>query len=226
MFYDPDTYNTHNVNGQHVHCTNCRKGFYCDLIGMSDNIKPCPVGKFCTEGKFYKGTDINDPSKPAWYTNPVSCLPGTYNPNPYATKPEDCLPCPPGRYCAAKDLENPTGHATNEMCSAGYFCREGSSQKQPGTMDSAVTPPRWGYCPEGSYCEEGTAYPTPCPPGTYGAATKLTSVAECTACPAGYYCPIAGMKYINFADNTYKCEAGYYCPTATAPSNIGSISPR
>jgi len=207
IFYDP--------NGviQHVHCEYCRPGFYCDQIGMSDNIKPCPTGKFCTQGKFYKGKDIQDPTKDAWYTNPVSCLPGTYNPTPYATSISDCLNCPPGKYCAGKALDAPSGD-----CLAGYFCKYGSSLEMPYTNDPAPYF-RWGYCPEGSYCPAGTAYPTPCPPGTFGAKSTLGALADCTPCTQGYYCPLAGMKSTDLATTTYKCEAGYYCPT-------GSRSPR
>jgi hypothetical protein len=178
---------------------------------MSDNIKPCPVGKFCTRGKFYKGVSITDPTKPDWYTNPVSCLPGTYNPTPYATKIEDCLACPPGKYCAGKALDQPSGD-----CLAGYFCKESSQLEQPSTNDLAG---KWGNCPEGSYCVQGTAYPRPCPPGTYGAKANLGSLVSCTACLAGFYCPLAGMKSTDFLTTTYQCEAGFYCET-------GKLNPR
>ena len=65
----------------------------------------------------------------------------------------------------------------------------------------------------------GTAYPAPCPPGTFGAATTLQAANQCTSCTQGYYCPNAGMKTADLATTTYQCEAGYYCPT-------GSKSPR
>lgn len=177
---------------------------------MSDNIKPCPKGKFCTKGKFYKGKDIEDPNLDAWYTNPVSCLPGTYNPTMYSFDPTHCLQCPPGKYCAGKALDAPSGD-----CSPGYYCREGSSLQTPSTIDPISA--RWGYCPEGSYCPTGTAYPFPCPPGTYGAKTTLSASNQCTPCTKGFYCPLAGMKTISV--QSYPCEAGYYCP-------VGSISPR
>lgn len=45
----------------------------------------------------------------------------------------------------------------------------------------------------GSYCTEGTASPTACPPGTYGAATGLRNVSECTQCTAGSYCTTPGL---------------------------------
>ena len=180
---------------------------------MSDNIKPCPVGKFCTIGKFYKGVDPLDNTKPAWFTNPVSCLPGTYNPTPYATTIAHCLSCPPGKYCAGKALDAPSGD-----CLAGYFCKTGSLEQQPAIPDNSADK-KWGYCPEGSYCIAGTAYPAPCPPGTFGAATTLQAANQCTSCTQGYYCPNAGMKTADLATTTYQCEAGYYCPT-------GSKSPR
>ena len=45
----------------------------------------------------------------------------------------------------------------------------------------------------GSYCPEGTDGPLSCPPGTYGAATGLRNVSECTACTAGSYCTTPGL---------------------------------
>ena len=51
----------------------------------------------------------------------------------------------------------------------------------------------FSVCLLGYYCEEGTSDPTACPPGTFGAATGLRNVTECTACTAGNYCQTPGL---------------------------------
>ena len=45
----------------------------------------------------------------------------------------------------------------------------------------------------GSYCVDGTSEPVDCPPGTFGANTKLTNVSECTPCHAGKFCEQSGL---------------------------------
>ena len=65
------------------------------------------------------------------------------------------------------------------------------------------------YChvsPPGSYCELGSAAPINCPDGTYGAATGLKALGECTPCTAGQYCETPGLTAVEGP-----CEAGYYC---------------
>ena len=45
-------------------------------------------------------------------------------------------------------------------------------------------------CPIGYYCEEGSAYPTPCPRGTYSQSYMVTTVDNCSLCLPGHYCDV------------------------------------
>lgn len=45
------------------------------------------------------------------------------------------------------------------------------------------------YCPEGSHSQ----YEHPCPIGTFSNRTGATSLADCSLCPAGYYCEEPGL---------------------------------
>ena len=131
--------------------------------------KICPEGNHCPEGS----------------QTPILCPVGTYNPVkggtsvltgtdslglPIYNTSIYCLKCPPGKYCATAGLTAPTGN-----CAAGYLCLESSPINKPSARDEVSG--RWDKCPKGSYCLEGTAYPYPCPRGTYGAKQGLTTEA-------------------------------------------------
>jgi hypothetical protein len=70
-------------------------------------------------------------------------------------------------------------------------------------------------CPAGSYCQEGSVAPTPCPPGRYNPEKGKISSNDCLACPPGFICPSFGI-----IDNTQMqaCPAGYYCKDGGAVS--------
>lgn len=63
-----------------------------------------------------------------------------------------------------------------------------------------------GPCPQGYYCPAGAPKKLPCPRGTYGAASGLSSESECTPCEAGKYCFGKGLD-----QPSGPCRAGYYC---------------
>ena len=48
--------------------------------------------------------------------------------------------------------------------------------------------------------------PTPCPVGTFGSTTLLTSLASCNSCTAGRFCGSQG-----FTSTSGNCSAGFYC---------------
>lgn len=73
-----------------------------------------------------------------------------------------------------------------------------------GTADYTQNP-----CPVGYFCNEGVIEPQPCPPGTFRNSTGAEDVAQCDACPAGFYCPLNG------SDISFPCENGTYCPKGT-----------
>lgn len=60
------------------------------------------------------------------------------------------------RYCGSNGLT-----AISGTCEAGHYCTRGAILSRP------IGQSYGGLCPAGRYCEENTAYPEPCPPGTY-----------------------------------------------------------
>ena len=112
-------------------------------------------------------------------------------------------------------------------CSAGYL---GSAQTAlQGDMTCAGKCRAGTYCPtkvslveilcpKGNYCPEGSTAPRPCPEGTYGASVGLTSMAACTACPAGYWCS-SGLL-ISCPENTFNDEVDKAVPAARSPTDM------
>ncbi|TYZ58639.1 hypothetical protein PybrP1_009226 [[Pythium] brassicae (nom. inval.)] len=91
------------------------------------------------------------------------------------------------------------------------------------------------------FCFKGTK--RPCPPGTYGATTKLATP-QCTApCPAGSYCPLQTVTPIPCPGGTFGdrvglqdascsgfCREGYFCPRGSIsgtqnPCGLGVFCP-
>lgn len=59
--------------------------------------------------------------------------------------------------------------------------------------------------PMGSYCPEGSAKPTFCPPGTYGSQESLTAEEQCTDVRPGMWAPLG-------AHMEFECLDDYVCP--------------
>lgn len=154
------------------------------------------------------------------HTRQYPCVGGKYNPNRQSTSDAACLACSAGFYC-------PEGAYRMFNCPSGYFCG-------PNTENYLLTPCLAGTyrilqggtvsgdclaCPAGMYCEPGSAYPIPCPKGTYrdttGAkaatvSTVTTNAAEtCLPCTGGNKCPFVGMTAV------IACEPGYYSPAGS-----------
>jgi len=109
------------------------------------------------------------------------------------------------------------------MCGAGYFC------DQLGTTKTGRP-----QCAAGHYCPSFQSYVTaagagtpeyrqmPCPAGTYNANTASTTVADCTACPAGKACEYQGLTSTSSLPD---CAAGYFCASGASsryPSGSGT----
>lgn len=87
------------------------------------------------------------------------------NPTQYSIFP----PVNRSRYCLTNGLTEETG-----SCDAGYYCTSGAEWSAP------VDQTYGGPCTKGHYCEEGTAYPEPCPVGTYYDALVNTTMRRLT----------------------------------------------
>lgn len=145
---------------------------------------PCSSGHYCPPG-----TSLPD-GEP--------CPIGTYLPTPNGGFKNECLACPPGRYCDKKGQSTFTG-----LCLAGYLCRGGAKFSAPN--DTAD--PYNGPCPVGLYCEQGTTNGTKCPVGTMRPYTEGKTRADCKPCQGGHYCDAPGLS-----GPKGKCLQGYYCP--------------
>ncbi|XP_039865459.1 multiple epidermal growth factor-like domains protein 11 [Simochromis diagramma] len=112
-------------------------------------------------------------------------------------KPQDCLPCPPGFFCAHPGKGAPSG-----QCGAGYYCVSGAWSRTP--EDGGVTGDR---CPKGHYCAQGSSAPVPCPTGHYSNQTRNSHLSDCLHCPPGFMCDTRGLSF-----PSHMCPAGSYCP--------------
>ena len=145
----------------------------------------------------------------------IPCSPGTYMPvrgiqdpnvqNGNQTNQQGvCLTCPVGTYCDA-------GYSAPIPCPAGYKCPNSSTITlcSPGEVCPAGTITSSSMCPGGQYC----------PSTLQGSSSSLP-------CPAGFFCPIGSVSYVNNACNTgeycpagsddhHLCAAGFYCPNPT-----------
>ncbi|XP_026719422.1 zonadhesin-like [Athene cunicularia] len=168
-------------------------------MGHRNACLPCPGGKFCqgegqasVSGTCYAGYFCELGS-----TQPdhKRCPPGFYCPE----GSESPIPCSPGSFNSESGQWQ---SADCQLCPAGYFC-SGSGAHTPEV------------CPAGYFCLPGTTFSTehPCPKGTFGPRTGVTSQADCEPCPAGMYCSAPGLS-----QPSGFCYPGYHCAK-------GAISP-
>ncbi|XP_024910938.1 signal peptide, CUB and EGF-like domain-containing protein 3 [Cynoglossus semilaevis] len=144
-------------------CRACPQGFYCPASdnGSSSVTNECPVGHYCPSG--------------TWSKHQYPCPSGSINPHTQMATPQDCLPCPPGSFCASPGMGVASG-----QCNAGYFCISGSWSSSP--EDGGATGDR---CPVGHFCPQGSSVPLPCPLGYYSNTTRNGHVSDCLPCPPG-----------------------------------------
>ena len=95
--------------------------------------------------------------------------------------------CLPGSFAAAAETES------CDLCPAGEY------QDLPGKTGCKP-------CARGSYCEVGTAKPTPCPAGTASNVTGLSVASSCALVGEGFWAPLGSAV-------PEPCPAsGFYCP--------------
>lgn len=187
---------TYQPNKGQDSCLLCPAGTLCEGLGLTAPAE-CPVGHYCPAGS----TTVANSKQP--------CPAGTYNPYTGRKNVGECLQCPAGKVCSSGGLSAPNG-----VCSAGYFCPDGSSTAAPSSRVHSMGDGVAGKCPAGYYCPEGTVAPLPCEPGYYS--TDLATD-KCTACPPGLYCPQYAMSLEQA--HIFKCSAGYYCTGGAKQAN-------
>ena len=212
-------------------CRPCEQGREC-AAGSTTPGQPCPVGKFCP-------ADFNRRRG----SNGILCPPGTYNKGTGAADIDKCVPCPAGHYCCdatQPDQWEPSSAADAfTTCTGGVSsptsCRIGSYQSRSGqfTCDLCPTGKKCtvtglqapdAACEYGKFCMVGTGLTgTSCPKGTFTDHSNSTSMDDCEACPAGYYCDNnLGSTWMVPDQLPEKCQAGYYCMEGTPASDTYS----
>ncbi|CAM9393726.1 unnamed protein product, partial [Sphacelaria rigidula] len=189
---------TYNNEGNQAACVDCLAGYYCEEFA-STSATVCPAGSYCEGGSDYF----------------TFCPSGTYSSILGLSNLTQCTDCDPGKYCATNGLAAVSGN-----CDAGYYCMSGAVLNAPVGQDYG------GQCTAGHYCEEASAYPEPCPLGTYYGALRndgdvwyndtITGIpyrTYCFLCPATYACNSTGL-----VEPDHLCSAGYFC-------KLGAVSP-
>ena len=182
-------------------CTPCLAGKYCSTKGLTNFTGLCAAGYWCKSGAKARFPDEEDGKYgscptggfycPEGSEEKLKCPQGRYSPVPNnkLKSPDECTPCPGGKYCEMGNQVTVTGD-----CSEGYYCLPGSSTKEPNSTHG-------GICPPGTYCIAGSSSPSPCEAGTYNDIEKQPS---CKTCLPGFYCPVNST-------NPIPCPAGYWC---------------
>ena len=169
------------TNAQSVYfCIGCPGGYYCESPGLSE-----PTG-LCTEGWYCSSDATQSTPLDPLYGGP--CPIGFYCP----VGSQSPIPCTEGMYCSSVGLVMPEGN-----CSEGYYCPLSSNNSRPANY----------VCPSGHFCLTASAYPTPCPVGSYLNSTGNCNIQDCLNCTLGMYCDSYGL-----AIPSGLCSAGYFCP--------------
>lgn len=158
-------------------CIECPEGNYCKNNATSPIT--CPVSYYCP-----KGTG-----------NPLPCSNGTYSTVSGIGSLDQCIPCPPGKWCAM-------GSVIGD-CSAGYQCRLGSDTPSPDFLPGENS--KGNLCPRGFYCPVGTVTPSQCPVGLFSSEIGASDSSVCGPCGAGFVCYDGTSEKI-------PCPVGQYCP--------------
>ena len=156
----------------------CRSGYYCLMGSKSREQFICDVGHYCVNGK------------------KIPCPTGTLGIIDGLASKNECIPCPPGHYCARSGSSNSTG-----PCSENYYCPGG--QEKPENEDL--------ICPPGHRCPISSSEPIPCNNGHF---QNLNGQAYCKPCPMRYFCEnLNGTGIID--PSNFPCVEGHYCPEGT-----------
>ncbi|XP_030258688.1 zonadhesin isoform X7 [Sparus aurata] len=209
-------------------CELCPPGRYCSSPGLAAPTGVCSPGYLCIHGSASAQPEEGPTGGrcsagsycPQGTSYMVPCPAGTFSSIEGAVSIEVCQPCLPGHYCAEVGLSFPSG-----PCNPGFYCTEGSrmatpwgnttvtgdtTSPSPHLADSTPGQVHGDVCPAGHYCPEGSAKPSPCPPGTFLGRSAAESEADCEACYPGSYCPSSGQTSVDLL-----CPPGWFCPSGS-----------
>jgi len=132
----------------------CPPGEYCNGDGLHEPTSKCPAGHYCTGKSTFDGVTVTNggPCPKGHYCeegsdHPQHCQSGTYNPESGKSSIDDCLPCPPSKFCEGHGLSSYSG-----PCAAGYYCPGGQKVERPVEY----------VCQKGFRCPGGTSAPIAC----------------------------------------------------------------
>lgn len=192
---------TYNPLEQQSECFKCPAGYYCPANTTIFQLV-CPQGFYCPNGTKHP------------YEFP--CPKGTYNALTQQTSVDDCVPCPPGKFCKGEGLDSPSGD-----CAEGWYCTRGAWSEKP-TEDGILSDlscfcsnvSTGGKCYPGTYCPRGSDSPQSCDAGHYCNETGLANVTG--PCAAGFYCEgNATTPTPRDGVTGNVCPAGHYCNEGT-----------
>ncbi|XP_075765836.1 uncharacterized protein LOC106731521 [Pelodiscus sinensis] len=204
-YYNPDPM-TQSLDS----CLPCPPGHYCGKENLTTVSGKCDAGWFCVSAAWTpQPFDLDNYTNanclcPATATG-GKCMAGFYCP----AGSLEPIPCPPGFYCHASGLSEPSGE-----CATGFYCTGGASSPKP---TEGVT---GNICPLGSYCAAGSTMPRLCPPGTFSNLLGQSMVSQCQICPSGFYCAGSGLSA-----PTGECQEGYYCDNSQGPVSDFTLYP-
>ena len=215
-------------------CLPCPAGFYSSSSFHGPNIVPscqniCPVGHYCPLGS----------------SSPIACPDGTFG-GETGLMTEACSGlCKPGFFCLSG-----SPRMDQYICgSAAFYCPLGSSDRTL-VEEGFYSAPIYSHaserylsmpCEMGFYCSGGER--TPCPAGTFGNESQLSSSLCSGTCPAGSYCPEQSVLPVPCPRGSYGsstglmdsscsglCSPGFWCEQGSSsatqfPCPSGSYGP-
>ena len=220
-------------------CIPCPGGYYCSAYNITPSI--CSPGYYCPFGTLKQlECPIGYFSLPgtgnSFTKNCFLCPANFYCPN----NPKLLAACPLGTSYYNGQLyidpqpDNYQSLFANPIINVGYNSSSQCGSCPAGTYGKYVQfdlIPRdildinYDFavcvsCTVGNYCPSKSAYPIPCPQGTYNDIIGTTNISYCKNCPIGTFNPNFGVGTI---DRCFACTSGKYCPSGTAiPSDCPS----
>lgn len=196
-----------------LQCNSAPGGMYVDGFAAIQPTGTCKSGFYCTGGSASSTPSLSATGGP--------CLPGTNCPEGSAVP----IVCDAGSYCSSTNTDRAL------PCDQGFYCVQGSYTANPTGQNNSLGI-IGDVCSAGHYCPQGTSNPIPCPPGTFSENTQNTQAADCFPCPPGFLCSVSGIVtpfekcppgFIctgGEREATQRCPKGSECPEGSSQPTV------